>query len=397
MFNHSQVNKQVRLKKGKDKAIKNRHHWIFSGAIDSMPKFEEGTILPVVAHEGELLGAAYFNSKSSITGRMISYGNQDPFHAIRDNIKKAVELRQFLFKAEDTTAYRVINGEGDFLPGLVVDRYDDVYVMQLSTLGMEKLRPFLIEVLKESLKPTAAVLYEKSSASGRKEEGLSEYVKVHYGQEKKKIEVKENGLRFVVSVEEGQKTGFFLDHREMRQKVRTLAKGRHLLNCFSYTGGFSVYAAAGGAASVHTVDISDSAIHYAKENMALNGFSGNHYSFSTEDVFQYLRKFETKYDFVILDPPAFAKHKKDQVQACRGYKDINRLAMQKMAPHSILLTSSCSYYVDPALFQQVVFQASREAGREAKIIGRHLLGADHPINLCHPEGDYLKSLLLYLE
>lgn len=395
MIHPLQTDQSVRLKKGKDKALRNRHHWIFSGAIESMPKFKDGSILSVADYAGEHLGYAYFNTKSSIAGRMVSFGKADPFQTIEDNIKKAIQLRQFLFDEKETNGYRIINGEGDFLPGLTLDKYHQTYVMQLSTLGMEALRPFLLEILENNLKPP--VLYEKSTGAGRKGEGLSEFVKIHSGKMADEVEIKENGLRFLVSIKEGQKTGFFLDHREMRQKVRTLAKDKKVLNCFSYTGGFSVYAAAGGASAVQSVDISEKAIEYARKNMALNGFSGKNHAFYTEDVFQFLRKLEGDFDFIILDPPAFAKHKKDQIQACRGYKDINRLAMQKLPPHSFLLTSSCSYYVDQTLFQQVVFQASIEACRKAKIIGRHLLGADHPINLSHPEGDYLKSLLLYIE
>jgi 23S rRNA (cytosine1962-C5)-methyltransferase len=397
MFDTHQVKKgsAVRLKPGKDKAIRNRHHWIFSGAIASIPEFEAGSILPVHSDDGTFLGSAYFNRKSSIIGRMVSFGAEDPREAIENNIKKAAALRQFLFSGSDTNAYRLINGEGDALPGLVVDKYADALVMQLSTLGMDKLRPYLVDILLKLFR--LPFLYEKSVASSRKEEGLSEFTKFHLGSNTNDVEIRENGLRFLVSLEEGQKTGFFLDHREMRQRVRTLTKGRKVLNCFSYTGGFSVYAAEGGAALVNSVDISETAMQYAAKNMALNGFFGSQYRFVTADVFQFLRENTEEYDFVILDPPAFAKRLKDKVQACRGYKDINRIAMQKMPPKSLLLTSSCSYYVDEVLFQQVIFQAAREANRSAKIIGRHQLAADHPINLYHPEGNYLKSLLLYLE
>ena len=386
---------KVQLKPGKDKAIRNRHHWIFSGAIASMPQFEAGSILPVANYEGKQLGSAYFNRKSSIIGRMIAFDEEEPLAAIEKNMEKAALLRHSLFAGSQTNAYRLINGEGDCLPGLVVDKYGDLLVMQLSTLGMDKLRPFLVETLLKVFQPS--VLYEKSITSSRKEEGLPEFRKFHHGHPQAEVEVLENGLRFLVQIEEGQKTGFFLDHREMRQKIRPLVKGKKVLNCFSYTGGFSVYAAAGKAAGIDSIDISEKAIEYAAKNMALNGFTGEPYRFIAADLFKYLRENPVDYDFVILDPPAFAKRRKDLVQACRGYKDINRLAMKNMPSQSFLLTSSCSYYVDEVLFQQVIFQASREAGRMVKIIGKHQLAADHPVNLCHPEGDYLKSLLLYLE
>jgi 23S rRNA (cytosine1962-C5)-methyltransferase len=232
----------------------------------------------------------------------------------------------------------------------------------------------------------------------RREEGLLDEEGVLYGTlPTDELVVRENGLLFAVSVVEGQKTGFFLDHREMRHGIRLISSGKRVLNCFGYTGGFSVYAAAGGAKQVDTVDISGGAIAGARRNMELNGFSSAAHQFVEGDVFAFLRESPLDYDIVILDPPAFAKKKKDIVQACRGYKDINRIALQKMPKGSILLTSSCSYYVDPVLFQTVVFQAAVEAGRQVKIIGRHQLAFDHPINLCHPEGEYLKSLLLYVE
>ncbi len=194
-----------------------------------------------------------------------------------------------------------------------------------------------------------------------------------------------------------QKTGFFLDHREMRQWVRSLSAGKRVLNAFSYTGGFSVYALAGGAKCVDSVDISQEAVEASKRHVTLNGFKAAEQGFICADVFAFLREAAMPYDLVILDPPAFAKRRKDIVPACRGYKDINRLAMQKMPAHSLLLTCSCSHHVDEQLFQKVVFQAAVEAKRKVRIIGKHRLAGDHPVNIFHPESDYLKSLLLYIE
>jgi 23S rRNA (cytosine1962-C5)-methyltransferase len=261
---------------------------------------------------------------------------------------------------------------------------------------MQVLRPLVVQWLVEKLQPEG--IYEKSLLPSRKEEGLVDEEGVLYGKEpSKSIQILENDLHFSVSILQGQKTGFFLDHREMRQMVRHLASGKRVLNCFSYTGGFSVYAAAGKAKSVDSVDISASAMEMAAQNMTLNGFKDDRYRFFTADVFQFLREKPLDYDLVILDPPAFAKRQKDIVPACRGYKDINRIAMQKMPQGSLLLTSSCSYHIDEALFQTVVFQAAVEARRTVRIIGRHHIAADHPINICHPESDYLKTLLLYIE
>lgn len=382
---------QVVLKTGKEKPIRNRHHWIFSGAVASLPDFADGECLPVVTGDGEHLGFGYFNRKAKIVGRMLSFDETAPEKAIVVHLENALTLRRALFSKKDTNAYRLVNGEGDLLPGLIIDCYRDVIVVQISTLGMDKLKPIVVEWLKKTLSPHN--IYEKSLLPSRQEEGLADYQGALFGDvPANAVEVLENGLRFSVSILHGQKTGFFLDHREMREMVRGLAEGKKVLNCFSYTGGFSVYAAAGGAPLVDSVDISGAAIQTAERNMKLNGFNPG--GLHTEDVFNFLREKPLNYDLVILDPPAFAKRQKDVVAACRGYKDINRVALQKMPKGSLLLTSSCSYHVNEELFQTVVFQAAVEAGRTVKIIGRHRMAEDHPINICHPESDYLKSLVL---
>lgn len=383
----------VVLKAGKEKAILNRHHWIFSGAVEYAPKHLKGDILPVYSQNKTLLGSAYFNSDAKIFGRMISYGDQDPLEAFYEHLDEAIDLRTRFFDKKITSAYRLVNGEGDFLPGLIVDAYGDVLAVQISTLGMEKLKPYLIDYLQKKLLPIC--IYEKSSMPSRKEEGLESSEQMLLGSLPRDLHILENGLKFVVDPIQGQKTGFFLDHREMRELVRSLSSNKRVLNGFAYTGGFSVYAADGGAVLVDSVEISEAANQVAKKNMQLNAIK-TPMKFFTEDVFQFLRHSSLEYDLIILDPPAFAKRKKDIIAGCRGYKDINRLAIQKMPAHSLLLTSSCSYYVDEQLFQKVVFQAAAEAKRKVRIIGRHRLAVDHPINIFHPEGDYLKSLLLYI-
>lgn len=386
--------KKVILKAGKERALLNKHHWIFSGAVAEAYTLIEGDMLPVFSNKGELLGHGYFNSKAKIFGRMLSFGDQDPLDALQKHLDAAIDFRLRFFEKKNTTAYRLINGEGDFLPGLIVDRYSDALVIQISTLGMEKLKPRILEYLKERLNPT--LIYEKSNLPSRKEEGLEPFEKLHDGQLVEEILIFENGLKFLVSLTEGQKTGFFLDHREMREQIKRLSQGLRVLNCFAYTGGFSIYAAKGGALLVDSVDISETAMQMAKKNSDLN-FINIPMQFLKEDVFQFLRNSSLDYELIILDPPAFAKRQKDIIPACRGYKDINRLALQKIPSKSFLLTSSCSYYVDEELFQKVIFQASVEAKREVRIIGRHQLASDHPLNIFHPEGDYLKSLLLYVE
>jgi len=387
--------KHVILKPGKEKAIRNHHHWIFSGAVAQLPHFIDGECLTVSSSNGDILGWGYFNRKAKIIGRMLSFEDMPVKEAIQRHLQSALLMRQHLFAGQPTNAYRLVNGEGDLLPGLIVDRYNDVLVIQISTLGMKLLRDDIVAWLNQALNPRC--IYEKSLLPSRKEEGLSDEQGILFGElPANEIEINENGLKFFVSILHGQKTGFFLDHRDMRQMVKGSVAGKRVLNCFAYTGGFSVYAAAGGAIKTDSVDISASAMQMAEKNMALNGFKSSDHQFFAADVFEFLREKPLDYDFIILDPPAFAKRQKDIVAACRGYKDINRLAIQKMPKGAMLLTSSCSYHVDEALFQTVVFQAAVEARRTVKIIGRHRMAGDHPINICHRESDYLKSLLLYI-
>jgi 23S rRNA (cytosine1962-C5)-methyltransferase len=386
---------KVILKPGKEKPILNKHHWIFSGAIASYQNVSDGDLATVFSHKGNALGSAYFNRKATIAGRMVAFDQQDPLETIRTNILSAAYIRSLMLNTHNTNAFRLINGEGDFLPGLIVDRYDSTLVLQISTLGMEKQRELILSTL-ASLEGVECI-YEKSILPSRKEEGMSDFTAVHRGKLPREIQVRENGNQFIIGFEEAsQKTGFFLDQRCMRQLVKDKAKGLNVLNCFGYTGAFSVYALAGGASRVDTVDISAPALAFAKKNLELNGYDTQHNRTIVGDVFEFLRQDTVDYGLVILDPPAFAKRKKDVVQACRGYKDINRVAMQKMPANSYLLTCSCSHYVDETLFQQVVFQAAVEAKRRVRIISKHRLAEDHPINIFHPEGEYLKSFLLLI-
>jgi 23S rRNA (cytosine1962-C5)-methyltransferase len=383
------------LKPGRDKAIRNHHHWIFSGAVASLPDFENGGILPVRSAGGDLLGHAYFNRKASITGRMVSFGDTTPEDAIRQNVENALELRRRFFDPAVTNACRLINAEGDFLPGLVADLYNDLLVLQIGTLGMEKLKPLILDLLVEKLKP--ASVYEKSNLPSRREEGLKDYEAALYGGPVEKVRILEEGLPFLVNITDAQKTGFYLDQREMRKLVREQAAGRKVLNAFAYTGAFSVYALKGGAVKADAVESSVSAIALARENFTLNGLSQESGSFINADVFEFLRKPDLDYDFIILDPPAFAKRKSDVIAACRGYKDINRLAIQKVRPEGLVLTFSCSRFVDERLFQQVVFEAAQEAGRRTRILQKYRQPFDHPVNIYHSETEYLKGFLLYVD
>jgi 23S rRNA (cytosine1962-C5)-methyltransferase len=265
----------------------------------------------------------------------------------------------------------------------------------VGTLGMDRLKPFLLELLVEKLKPRS--VYEKSNLPSRREEGLPDYEATLYGEPVEQVRIMEEGLPFLVDITDSQKTGFYLDQREMRKLVREQAAGRSVLNAFAYTGAFSIYALKGGAIRADSVESSESAVSLARENFKLNGIPEDAGTFFNADVFEFLRRPELDYDFIILDPPAFAKKKSDVVPACRGYKDINRLAIQKVRAQGLVMTFSCSRFVDERLFQQVVFEAAQEAGRRAQILQRYRQPFDHPINIYHPETEYLKGFLLYVD
>lgn len=379
---------RIVLKPGREKAILKRHPWIFSGAVEDLSFVQDGEILPVYSSSGNLLASAYFHSKNSIAGRILSWGKEDPLKTVAYKIKAACKLRASLV---DTNACRMINAEGDGLPGLIVDKYQDVLVIQINTCGMDKLREIVIKELVANL--SLRSIFEKSISAARRQEGLVDRQGVLFGPLVTEVIIQENGISYLVSIATGQKTGFFLDQREMRYKVGTLAKGRKVLNCFAYSGGFSVAALKGGALFVDSVEISQEACRLCAENTKE---APNHRLFQ-EDVFEFLQREELNYDLVILDPPAFAKKRGDIEAACRGYKELNLLALKKMPEGSILITSSCSSYIGEELFQNILFQAALQAGRVVRILGRHSQAPDHPVSLNHPEGDYLKSLILYVD
>jgi 23S rRNA (cytosine1962-C5)-methyltransferase len=385
----------VVLKPGKDKALRHRHHWVFSGAVARLPEFQDGDILPVQAANGDMLGHGYFNRKSAIIGRMVSFGGEPSRDALRRHLREALELRRRFFDRTVTNACRLVNAEGDHIPGFVADLYDDVLVVQSGTLGADRLKADMVAWLDEELQPRS--VYEASDLPSRREEELMPASGRLAGEEIDRVTVREDGLKFIVMPGRGQKTGFFLDQREMRKLVRETAAGRRVLNAFAYTGAFSVHALAGGAKSVDAVDTSEAALTLAGENLEGNGYGEEHGRLVVADVFDYLRQPEGEYDYIILDPPAFAKRKADVVPACRGYKDINRLAIQQVTPGGLVLTCSCSHYVDEKLFRQVVFQAAAEAGRQVRVLQTHRQGFDHPVNIYHPETEYLKGLLLYVD
>lgn len=377
----------VILKPGKEKSVLKKHPWIFSGALASYPTFEDGDILPVYSHDKTHLAFAYFHTKNSIAGRILSFGDKSAHETVVFHIKKALLLRNTL---QNTSARRLINAEGDSLPGLIVDQYNDVLVLQINTCGMEKLKKLIIDTLIQELKP--ASIYEKSLSSARAQEGLALSQGLLYGTLIPEVTIVENDISYIVSIVDGQKTGFFLDQCEMRRKIKELSFNKRVLNCFSYSGGFSLAALKGGAFHVTSVDISKDACDLCRRQP----HDLSKHTIIQTDVFEFLKNNSLNYDLVILDPPAFAKKRADIPAAATGYKEINRRAMQKMPRGSLLLTSSCSAYIDQDLFQNLIFQSALEAGRYVQIIGRHIQAYDHPVALNHPEGDYLKSLLLYI-
>lgn len=386
--------RKVVLKPDREQSLLRRHPWIFSGSIASFPPCEKGEVLPVFSSKGDFLATAYFHPENSLSGRVLSFVDLPIKEILTNALQRSLKLRSTLFDPIITNSYRLINGEGDGLPGLIVDCYADILVLQVHTYGMERLKKEIVDLLIALLSPRTII--EKSVSPARRQEGLEDAQGVLFGEDIAEIQVLENGLRFAVDCQGGQKTGFFLDQRDMRSLVRSLSKDKRVLNCFSYTGGFSISALAGGARSAVSVDVSAPALKIAEKNTLLNGFSHKLHTVLKADVFAYLQEDPLNYDLVILDPPAFAKKREDVPQASNGYREINRRVLEKLPSGSFLLTCSCSHFIDRQKFEAILFQASMETGRSIEILSRHRQALDHPESIYHPEGNYLKSLLLYV-
>jgi 23S rRNA (cytosine1962-C5)-methyltransferase len=384
------------LAPGREYCVEARHQWIFSGAVKEVPKrVKDGECVRVVSSMGAFLGIAFLNKQSSIMGRMISFDDRPADKILSSSLKNAFLLRQKLFGDLSGKMYRLVNAEADMLSGLVVDIYDTTAVIQVSSLGMERYKTQIVEMLC-TLLPLKWV-YEKSTSPSRRHEGLLPSQGTLFGEEQQKIQVEEEGLRFNIDVKEGQKTGFFIDQREMRGLVRKLSAQKRVLNCFSYSGASSIAAFSGGALSCTSIDSSQRALRLLEENLQLNGMQSAQHQSVCEDVFVWLEGNKLDYDLVILDPPAFAKKKQDVDNALRGYKEINRQVLQKLPAGSFLMTFSCSYHVDPNQFLTMLKKASLDAKRPVRILSHHRHAWDHPASIYHPETDYLKSALLYVE
>ncbi|HVE71846.1 MAG TPA: class I SAM-dependent rRNA methyltransferase [Thermoanaerobaculia bacterium] len=379
------------LKKGRERSLKRRHPWIFSGAVEKGGG-KAGETLEVRDNSGKVLAHAAYSPQSQIRARVWTF---DPAEAVdaaffRNRIQKALVLRDALPAAKHTNALRLVNGESDGLPGLVVDRYADVLVAQFLAAGVERWRDPVLDALTEI--SGCEAIFERSDAEVRKLEGLEPRVGFARGnRDAQRCPIIEYGLNFRVDVEAGQKTGFFLDQRENRRLARTLAGGKRVLNLFSYSGAFGVYAAAGGAASVTNVDVSAPAIEAARENASLNGVVAEQV---VADAFQYVRQKHGPFDLVVCDPPAFAKSRNEVERAARGYKDVNLYAMRMIAPGGMMMTFSCSGHLSLDLFQKVMFAAALDAGRRISFVRRLTAGPDHPVSMYCPEGEYLKGFLL---
>ena len=388
----------LQLRPGADIHLKNRHHAIFRSAVLSAPQVQNGGIVRVESHDGTFLCYAMYNPVAYICGRAVAWNDDEPMAQIRRSIERAVEMRAAFFSDGATNAYRLINAEGDGVPGLIVDRYDRTLAVQLTTLGMDTLREWVVDVLMDCC--DCDRIYEKSSGTARKKEGLEPKEGWLHGDGATSVPVEENNLQFVIELAGSQKTGLFLDQRDMRALVRSLARGRTVLDVCSYVGGFSTAALVGGALTADAVDYDSAALSLARGNVQRNGVDPGKLSTYDEDAFAFLRRSPTPrgYDFIILDPPAFAKRSDDLDLAKKAYTDLNRMAMQLLpSTGGILLTCSCSYQIDVQLFQTIVFHAARQANRFVRIISRHRQAFDHPVNINHPEVDYLKSLLLWVE
>ena len=396
---------QIILRRGKEESLLRRHPWIFSGAIDRITtevatELREGELVEVFTRSGDFIAQGHYQI-GSIAVRVLSFEREKIDQAWWNRrIAIAYDVRRTLSLTdnEQTTCYRLIHGEGDSLPGLVVDIYDTTAVVQCHSVGMYHARHQIAEAIRACYGERITAIYDKSSQTLPYKANLGAVDGYLWGSSEQPSQVVlENGLQFAVNWEEGQKTGFFLDQRENRELVKRYSKGRTVLNTFCYTGGFSVYAAEGGAAEVASVDSSERAVHLAAENMRLNFGETVPHTAIAADAVEYLRDIGSKYDLIILDPPAFAKHHKVLGNAMQGYKRLNARALSQIKPGGILFTFSCSQAVSKELFRTTVFSAAAIAGRKVRILHQLTQPADHPINIYHPEGEYLKGLVLYVE
>lgn len=396
---------RIILKRGKEESLMRRHPWVFSGAIDYIEaenesEIAEGALVEVYDHARQFIAEGHYQI-GSIAVRVLSF-EREPIDQTWWNLRFAVayDVRRTLGLAEsaETDCYRLVHGEGDSLPGLLVDIYGRTAVVQCHSVGMYRSRMEIAAAIRAVYGNRIGAIYDKSSQTLPFKADLGAVDGYLWGASGPLPQVvSEHGEKFLVNWEQGQKTGFFLDQRENRELVKRYARGRTVLNTFCYTGGFSVYALAGGAAEVCSVDSSERAVALASENIRLNFSDAVRHSEVAADAVEYLRNIGDRYDLIILDPPAFAKHHKVLGNAMQGYKRLNARALSQIRAGGILFTFSCSQAVSKELFRTTVFSAAAIAGRKVRILHQLHQPADHPINIYHPEGEYLKGLVLYVE
>lgn len=391
---------KIILKPGREKSLLRRHPWIFSGAIGKIDgKLESGEAVEIYSVGGAFIGVGAWSPRSQISVRMWSFENR-PIDRdfLYSRVQNAVATRMAMFATceKQLEACRLIAAESDGLPGVIADRYGDYIVCQFLSAGAEAHRETIVDCLQEICQPRG--IYERSDVGVRQKEGLEERTGLMRGEEPPEIIIiVENGIQFEVDVRSGHKTGFYLDQRDNRQAVADHTFGRSVLNCFSYTGGFGIVAAAHGATHVTNIDSSQDALRLSDENMRLNGIAEERYSNVAGDAFKVLRTFREEkrtFDLIILDPPKFVESQQQLFRGCRGYKDINILALQMLNPGGMLFTFSCSGLMDAMLFQKIVADAALDAKREALIIHRLAQAPDHAMSTNFPEGFYLKGLQL---
>jgi len=391
----------IELKKGKEKSVLAKHPWIFSGAIAKEPKeLKEGTIVSVVDNDKNYLATGHFH-KATISVRCLDFENNTIDLAFWINkIQRAYDFRRTvgLINNSATTIYRLIHGEGDGCPGLVIDIYDTTAIIQVYTKGMYDAISFINDALLAVYKENVKAIYSKSAETLAKhgvQNIVDDYTYRHENFHEADFAL-ENNLMFKINYIEGQKTGFFIDQRNNRSLVQHYAKGKTVLNTFCYTGGFSLYALQGGASKVVSVDSSKKAMEGLEANITLN-FSNAHHEGYTEDVMTYLKKSTEQFDLIILDPPAYAKHLSQVKNAMVGYRNLNTEGLKKISKGGILFTFSCSQAVDTELFRKIIFQAALQAGRNVRILHQLSQPEDHPISIYHPESEYLKGFVLYVD
>jgi 23S rRNA (cytosine1962-C5)-methyltransferase len=385
---------EVVLKPTRDRSIRRRHPWILSGAIDRIEGAEEpGGWVRVRSAEGEVLGYGHLSPGSALRVRMLTIGKEAPDDdLIAERIRLAVGRRAAQPLLGDTQAVRLVNAEGDGLPGLVVDRYADVVVAKFAALGMHRRRDWIAATLREAI--GAGVGFERADAAAARREGMSIEQGALWGTAPDRpFEIRERGRRYRIDVVAGQKTGFYLDQRDARDLAASLAKGRRVLDLFSYSGGFAVAAALGGASAVTLVESSAPALALAEENLAANA-PGLPARFAKRDVHDFLREDQESYDLIVVDPPPLARHRRDVQRASRAYKDALLHALVRSAPGAYLLAFACSHNIDADLFRKIVFGAALDSGRAVQVL--RVLGppVDHPVSIDHPEGNYLTGLLI---